>query len=176
MIYGTPECNSLHLAKYYFTQYPEDASRVVLSIKGAYDVATHTPRGQPAQIRAAVDECLRVLDGSKTLDVFEMARVDPTVPIEESVGALAALVDEGKIGGVGLSEVAGGTIRRAARVTRIAAVEIELSLVTTEPLRNGVAAACRERKPLCFFFFSFFYENPCPVLPGRHGGDHERES
>lgn len=160
MIYGTPEANSLHLAKYYFTQYPEDADRVVLSIKGAYDAATHTPQGQPAQIRAAVDECLRVLDGTKKLDVFEMARVDPTVPIEESVAALAALVDEGKIGGVGLSEVSGPTIRRAAAVTRIAAVEIELGLLTPDPLTNGVAAACRERMSLCFFssfLFSFVF-------------------
>lgn len=77
-----------------------------------------------------------------------MARVDPTVPIEESVGALAALAAEGKIGGVGLSEVGERSIRAAAAVTKIAAVEVELSLSTTEPLRNGIVDACRERECL----------------------------
>lgn len=145
VFYGTPDNNSLHLLKYYFTTYPEDASKVTLSIKGAYDATTHTPTGTPAAIRQSVEHALSILDGSKSIDVFEMARVDPTVPIEESVGALAQLVKEGKIGGVGLSEVGEKSIRAAARVTQIAAVEIELSLFTTEPLRNGVVAACHER-------------------------------
>lgn len=146
MFYGTPDNNSLHLLKYYFTKYPEDASKVTLSIKGAYDAATMTPTGAPAAIRASVEHALQVLNGCKSIDVFEMARVDPKVPIEESVGALAALVAEGKIGAVGLSEVGERSIRRAAAVTRIAAVEIELSLFTTDPLRNGIVAACHERR------------------------------
>lgn len=148
MFYGTPEANSLHLLKYYFTKYPEDADKVVLSIKGAYDRATNTPQGSPEGIRASVDEALRVLDGTKKIDVFEMARVDPKVPVETSVAALAELVAEGKIGGISLSEVSAATIRRAAAVAEIAAVEIELSLFTTEVLGNGVADACHERKSL----------------------------
>ncbi|KAJ4417411.1 hypothetical protein N0V82_006178 [Gnomoniopsis sp. IMI 355080] len=144
MFYGTPDNNSLHLLKYYFTTYPEDAPKVTLSIKGAYNTATHTPTGSPAAIRQSVEHALAILDGSKSIDVFEMARVDPTVPIEESVGALAELVKEGKIGGVGLSEVGERSIRAAAKVTQIAAVEIELSLFTRDPLRNGVVAACHE--------------------------------
>lgn len=146
MFYGTPEANSLHLLKYYFTKYPEDADRVVLSIKGAYDRPTNSPRGSPEAIRASVDEALRVLGGAKKIDVFEMARVDPAVPIETSVAALAALVEEGKIGAVGLSEVSAATIRRAAAVAPIAAVEIELSLFTTDVLSSGVADACHERE------------------------------
>lgn len=93
-----------------------------------------------------MEEALRVLDGAKKIDVFEMARVDPSVPVETSVAALAELVREGKIGGIGLSEVSGATIRRAAAVAEIAAVEIELSLFTTDVLNNGVADACHERK------------------------------
>lgn len=136
------------MLKYYFTTYPEDAPKVTLCIKGAYDVTTHTPTGSPAAIRQSVEHALAILDGSKSIDVFEMGRVDPTVPIEESVGALAELVQEGKIGGVGLSEVGEKSIRAAAKTTRIAAVEIELSLFTTNPLRNGIVAACHERKHL----------------------------
>ncbi|KAG8163348.1 hypothetical protein KVR01_006645 [Diaporthe batatas] len=134
MFYGTPESNSLHLLKYYFTRYPEDANKVVLSIKGAFDRATNTPHGSPEGIRASVEEALRILGATKKIDVFEMARVDPTVPIETS----------GKIGGIGLSEVSAATIRRAAKVAEIAAVEIELSLFTTDVLSSGVADACHE--------------------------------
>lgn len=146
MFYGTPESNSLHLLKYYFTKYPEDADKVVLSIKGAYDRTTNTPQGSPEGIRASVEEALRTLEGTKKIDVFEMARVDPSVPIETSVAALAGLVSEGKIGGIGLSEVSAATIRRAAKVAEIAAVEIELSLFTTDVLGSGVADACHERE------------------------------
>ncbi|KAK3328280.1 pyridoxine 4-dehydrogenase [Cercophora scortea] len=144
LFYGTPEANSLHLLKYYFTQHPEDAAKVVLCIKGAYDSATHTPNGSPAGIRASVDEALRILDGTKTIDIFECARVDPKVPIETSVQALGELVAEGKIGGVGLSEVSARTIRAAHAVHPVACVEIELSLFTPDALTNGVVDTCRE--------------------------------
>ena len=142
--YGTPQANSLHLLKYYFENYPEDASKVVLSIKGAYNMKTG-PNGSPEGIRASVEEAVKVLGGIKTIDVFECARVDPTHPIENSIKALAEQVKEGKIGGIGLSEVGANTIRKAHAVHPISAVEIELSLFTPDPLHNGIADACRER-------------------------------
>ncbi|KAK4111921.1 Aldo/keto reductase [Canariomyces notabilis] len=142
--YGPPHANSLQLLKYYFDNHPEDADKVVLSIKGAYDPKTHTPDGSPEGIRASVGEALKVLNGVKNIDIFECARVDPNVPIETSVRALAELVKEGKIGGIGLSEVSANTIRRAHAVHPIAAVEVELSLFTTDPLTNGVADTCHE--------------------------------
>jgi pyridoxine 4-dehydrogenase len=144
----------LQLLKYYFEQYPEDRNKVVLSIKGAFDVSTYTPNGTPEGIRSSVEEALFILDGTKEIDIFECARVDPTVPIETSVQALAELVKEGKIGGIGLSEVGAATIRRAHAVHPIAAVEIELSLFTTDPLHNGVLDTCRERE----------YSSPTPCL------------
>ncbi|SPO01422.1 related to pyridoxine 4-dehydrogenase [Cephalotrichum gorgonifer] len=141
--YGTPQANSLHLLKYYFDKYPEDASRVVLSIKGAYDGKVG-PDGSPDGIRASVDEAVKVLGGTKTIDVFECARVDPKVPIETSVKALAELVKEGKIGGIGLSEVSAETIRKSHAIHAISLVEIELSLFTPDPLKNDIADTCRE--------------------------------
>ncbi|KAK4695938.1 pyridoxine 4-dehydrogenase, partial [Lecanoromycetidae sp. Uapishka_2] len=141
--YGTPQANSLHLLKYYFERYPEDASKVVLSIKGAYDIKTG-PDCSPEGIRTSVEEAFKVLGGTKTIDVFECARGDPNVPIETSVKALAELVTEGKIGGIGLSEVSAKTIRKAHSVYPISAVEIELSLFTPDPLDNGIADACHE--------------------------------
>ncbi|KAL3462407.1 NADP-dependent oxidoreductase domain-containing protein [Aspergillus heterothallicus] len=142
--YGTPTANSLHLLKYYFTQYPEDADKVILSIKGCYDLATHKPNGTPEGVRASVEDALSVLDGVKKIDIFECARVDPNVPIETTISALMEFVSEGKIGGIGLSEVSAATIRRAHAVHPIASVEIELSLFTPDVLKNGVAETCRE--------------------------------
>jgi aryl-alcohol dehydrogenase-like predicted oxidoreductase len=60
--------------------------------------------------------------------------------------ALAVLVKEGKIGAVGLSEVSADTIRKAHAVHPISAVEVELSLFTPDPLKNGIMDTCRERK------------------------------
>lgn len=143
--YGTPTANSLHLLRFYFEKYPEDAEKVVVSIKGAL-APTREPAGSPEAICASVEEAYEVLKGVKSIDVFEMARVDPNVPIEVSIKALAELVAEGKIGGIGLSEVSAGTIRRASAVHKIAAVEIELSLFTPDPLHNGIVQTCQERK------------------------------
>lgn len=66
--------------------------------------------------------------------------------MEISVQTLASLVKEGKIGGIGLSEVNANTIRKAHAVHPISAVEIELSLFTTDPLHNGIMETCRERE------------------------------
>lgn len=143
-LYGTKERNSLHLVNEYFTKYPEDADKVNLSIKGALDLDTFKPNGSKEGIQRSIDECLRVLDGKKFLDLFECARVDPTVPIEDTIGYIAEYVKAGKIGGISLSEVNANTIRRAHKVHPIAAVEIEFSLFVTNPLENGVAETCAE--------------------------------
>lgn len=143
--YGPPHANSLHLLRYYFTKYPEDVPRVVLSVKGAYDVKTQTPDGSPEGIRASVEEALEILDGVKAIDLFEPARVDSTVPIESTVATLVELINKGKILSYGLSEVSSSTIRRAYAVYPPAAIEEELSLFSRHVLEpNGVAETCRE--------------------------------
>lgn len=116
----------------------------MLSIKGAFDAKTG-PNGSREGIRASVEEAIKVLGDTKTIDVFECARRDPNVPIETSVKALAELIEEGKIGGIGLSEVGANTIYKAHAVHPISAIEIELSLFTPDPLNNGIADACHER-------------------------------
>lgn len=143
--YGTPDRTlGLQLLHRYFKKYPEDASKVILSIKGSVDAATKAPLGYPADVRKSIDNILRILDGVKKIDIFECARVDPKTPIEETVGALAECLKEGKIGGIGLSESGAATIRRAHAVHPIAAVEIEYSLWATEIRTNGVASVCAE--------------------------------
>ncbi len=142
--YGTPEYNSLHLLNRYFSTYPEDADKVVLSIKGGINPGTMSPDGSEKGVRRSVDDCLKTLDGKKTLDIFECARVDPNTPIETTIGVLAACVKEGKIKGISLSEVRAETIRRAHKVHPICAVEVEFSLWATDILTNGIAATCAE--------------------------------
>ncbi|KAJ5860444.1 uncharacterized protein N7529_007754 [Penicillium soppii] len=143
-LYGTPEYNSLHLLNKYFTKYPENAEKVVLSIKGGLKKGVLIPDGSEENIRRSVDECLRLLDGKKKIDIFECARQDPQVPVEQTIDVLAQYVKEGKIGGIGLSEVDAGTIRRAHKVHPIAAVEVEMSMWSTDILENDVAKTCAE--------------------------------
>ena len=143
-IYGTSEYNSLHLLHDYFCQYPSDAKKVVLSIKGGLAVGEMRPDGSERNVRRSIDECLKVLDGKKKLDIFECARVDPKTPIEVTIGAMVPYIQQGKLGGISLSECSADSIRRAAKVHKISAVEIEFSLWSTEILDNGVAKACAE--------------------------------
>jgi len=142
-LYGTPEHNSLHLLNRYFTEYPEDAEKVVISIKGCAG-PNFVPDGSEEGVRRSVDNCVKLLGGKKTLDLFQCARVDPKTPIETIIAALAACVKEGKIKGISLSEVRAETIRRAHKVHPICGVEVEFSLWATDILTNGVAATCAE--------------------------------
>jgi len=98
--------------------------------------------GSPEHIRSACEASLRRL-GVRTIDLYYLHRVDPKVPIEESVRAMAGLVAEGKVRYLGLSEVSGKTLRRALAVHPITAVQSEYSLWTRDP-ENGVLPACRE--------------------------------
>lgn len=70
-LYGSPERNSLHLLNEYFTKYPEDAEKVVLSIKGGLVPGQMRPDGSEEGVKRSIDECLKVLDGKKSLDLFE---------------------------------------------------------------------------------------------------------
>ncbi|KAH0844782.1 hypothetical protein AYO21_11133 [Fonsecaea monophora] len=141
-LYGTPERHSCHLLHEYFKLHPEDAEKIVLSIKGGLVPGGLKPDGSAQNVRRSVEDCLKVLDGTKSIDIFECARLDAHTPLEETIGTLAQLVKEGKIGGIGLSEVKASTIERAHAIHPIAAVEVEVSLWTTDILRNGVAATC----------------------------------
>lgn len=96
----------------------------------------------PATIRASCEESLARL-GTDYIDLFYLHRIDKTVPIEESVGALAELVKAGKIRNAGLSECSEQTLRRACRVLPIAAVQSEYSIWSRDP-EAGVLAACEE--------------------------------
>lgn len=131
LFYGTAEYNSIHLLHAYFTKYPEDASKVVISIKGGHNSKTHTIDGSPETIRTEIESMLKQLEGKCFIDIFEPARVDPKVPIEETIAPIAEYVRAGKIGGIGLSECGSGSIEKASKVHKIASVEVEFSMFST---------------------------------------------
>jgi aryl-alcohol dehydrogenase-like predicted oxidoreductase len=98
--------------------------------------------GRPEYVAQACEASLRRL-GVEVIDLYYQHRVDPDVPIEETVGAMAALVPDGKVRFLGLSEAAPGTIRRAAKVHPIAALQTEYSLWTRDP-EAEIIPTCRE--------------------------------
>ncbi len=98
--------------------------------------------GQPQYVHSACEASLRRLN-VETIDLYYQHRVDPDTPIEETVGAMAQLVDEGKVRHLGLSEAAVTTIRRAHSVHPITALQTEYSLWSREP-EDGLLDACRE--------------------------------
>jgi aryl-alcohol dehydrogenase-like predicted oxidoreductase len=98
--------------------------------------------GSPDYIRAACDGSLRRL-GVDHVDLYQLHRVDPTVPIEDSVGAMADLVHAGKTRFIGLSEASAATLRRAHKVHPVASLQTEYSLWSRDP-EEGILDACRE--------------------------------
>lgn len=100
--------------------------------------------GQPEYVRQAIEGSLKRL-GTDHVDLYYLHRVDPNTPIEDTVGEMAKLVQEGKVRAIGLSECSPETLRRANAVHPITAVQTEYSLWTRDPEdEHGILAACRE--------------------------------
>ncbi|KAI1321017.1 NADP-dependent oxidoreductase domain-containing protein [Xylariaceae sp. FL0255] len=144
--YGTTDpLAGIRLVGRYFKKYPHDAFNISVYVKGCIDPTTMQPDNSPEATRKSVESVRDALGGAKNVDIiFGPARVDPNVPIEDTMEELEELVDECKISGVGLSEVGPETIRRAHACMPLALVEVEFSLWSTEFLTNGVAATTKE--------------------------------
>ena len=99
--------------------------------------------GDPAYLRTTCEESLKNL-GIETLDVFCMSRVDPNVPIETSVAAMARLVQEGKTRFIGLSECSAASLRRGSAVHPLVSLQMEYSLFSRDADEQGQIDACRE--------------------------------
>ncbi len=98
--------------------------------------------GKPDYVRRSCEGSLKRL-GIETIDLYYQHRVDPATPIEETVGAMAQLVQEGKIRHIGLSEASPQTLSRAVKVHPITALQTEYSLWSREP-EDEILATCRE--------------------------------
>ena len=98
--------------------------------------------GRPENVPVAADACLARL-GIDYVDIFQLSRIDPDVPVEDTVGAMARLVETGKVRYIGLSEAAAQTIRRAHAVHPLTTLESEFSLWTRDA-EAEILPACRE--------------------------------
>ena len=121
--------------------------RAILSTKGGIVRRDDDPfyrgvDGSPSHIRSACDASLQRL-GVDYVDVYYLHRVDPNVPIEETIGAMGELVAAGKVRRLGLSETTSETLRRAVAVAPIAALQSEYSLFTRDIETSGVLAELR---------------------------------
>ena len=128
----------------FLREVPRDS--VVVATKFGFRIGPKGIEGvdsSPENVRRACDGSLRRL-GIETIDLYYQHRVDPKVPIEETVRAMAELVSAGKVRTIGLSEAGPETLRRAAKVHPIAALQSEYSLWSREVEANGVLATCRE--------------------------------
>ncbi|KAF9004288.1 NADP-dependent oxidoreductase domain-containing protein [Cyathus striatus] len=143
--YGrNPLTANLELLARFFDKYPAYADKVFLSVKGAFNILQFKPDASPEGIRRSVDNVLAALRGTKKVDLFECARVDPNYPIEDTMHVLAQLVKEGKFDHVGMSECKAETIRKAHAVHPVALVEIEVSPWMYEKEGKDVIKTCKE--------------------------------
>ena len=129
--------------------------------------------GSPDYVRSSVEGSLRRL-GIETIDLYYQHRVDPNVPIEETVGAMSRLVEEGKVRFLGLSEAAPATLERAVKVHPIAALQTEYSLWTRDP-EPEILPACRRLgvafvaySPLGRGFLTGAFKSPEDFAPGDY--------
>src|SRR5580693_5114620 len=141
-VYG-PYKNEELLGRF-LREVPRD--KVIVATKFGFRIGPGGFRGldsSPENVRRACDASLGRL-GIETIDLYYQHRVDPKVPIEETIGAVAELVSAGKVRAIGLSEAGPETLRRAAKVHPIAALQSEFSLWSRDIATNGVLATCRE--------------------------------
>ncbi|AOA65339.1 Putative pyridoxine 4-dehydrogenase [Komagataella phaffii CBS 7435] len=124
-------------------RYPELYKKVSLSVKGAVSLVDVSPDSSPENLEKSISNITKHLPNN-FLPIFEPARIDKRYSIEETIKNLSKFVEDGRIGGISLSEVGADTIRRAAKVAPIACVEVEFSLLTRDILHNGVLAACED--------------------------------
>jgi len=147
-----------------FARRMDGATAGDMSTVGAVD-------GSAEHVRSSIEGSLKRL-GTDYVDLFYQHRVDPNVEIEETVGAMAELVEQGKVRHIGLSEAAPDTIRRAHAVHPITAVQTEYSMWSRDP-ENGVIPTCRELgigfvpySPLGRGFLSGRFTSPEDLDPG----------
>ncbi|UJW75719.1 aldo/keto reductase [Rhizobium sp. SL42] len=114
-----------------------------INVDNPNDASAGGTDSRPDHVKAVAEASLKRL-GVEVIDLYYQHRVDPNVPIEDTVGAMADLVREGKVRALGLSEASAATLRRAHAIHPIAAIQSEYSLWTRDPEDNGVLDTCRE--------------------------------
>ncbi|KAH8829021.1 aldo/keto reductase [Flagelloscypha sp. PMI_526] len=135
---------NLELLARFFDANPSYADKVFLSVKGGTAPGTLTADSSPENLTRSIDAINGALRGTKTLDLFEPARLDGKNPVEDIAATLKTFVEQGKCSYVGLSECSAESLRRACKVVPIASAEIEVSLWSYEEETRKVIATAKE--------------------------------
>jgi aryl-alcohol dehydrogenase-like predicted oxidoreductase len=112
-------------------------------VRNPADPQSRAISGRPEYVRESCDNSLKRL-GVDHIDLYYQHRVDPNVPIEDTIGAMAELVAAGKVRYLGMSEASAQSIERASKVHKITALQSEFSLWTRDPEENGTLELCRK--------------------------------
>lgn len=132
---------NLELFSRFFEAEPELSKKAFISVKGG--LKDMKADSSPENLRASVENINAILKHRK-MDLFESARQDPSIPIEQTIGVLKGLIEEGHFKYIGLSEASAATIRRAHAVHPITCVEMEYSFWSVEIEHNDVFKTCKE--------------------------------
>ncbi|KAF8423718.1 NADP-dependent oxidoreductase domain-containing protein [Boletus edulis BED1] len=135
---------NLELIAEFFEGYPDYAERAFLSVKGGLKYMSTEPDSSPENIARSVNLVNEKLRGTKRLDLFQCARVDAKVSVEETIATLAKLKHEGKFDHIGMSECSAETLRRGNKIHPISVVEIEISPFSYEQHTREVIATAKE--------------------------------
>ncbi|KAJ7743828.1 aldo/keto reductase [Mycena metata] len=133
---------NLEMLSRFYAKYPEYADKTFLSVKGA--LKDFSPDNTEEGIRRSVENSQKALGSIKKIDLFQPARVDPNVPLEQWMQTLSTLVKECKFSHIGLSECNANTLRKAHAIHPVAAVEIEISPFAYEENQKKVIATATE--------------------------------
>jgi aryl-alcohol dehydrogenase-like predicted oxidoreductase len=161
----------------------KDMQRVVVATKFGNIRGPNGERGgtngRPEYVPVACEASLKRL-GVEALDLYTLHRIDPEVPIEDTVGAMARLVEQGKVRHLGLCETSAETLRRAAKVAKITALQMEYSLWTRD-VEDDILPTCRELgidfvayAPLGRGFFGGNLRKVSDIPEGDRRHDHPR--
>ncbi|ETW79569.1 Aldo-keto reductase 6 [Heterobasidion irregulare TC 32-1] len=135
---------NLELLARFFEKNPSYANKAFLAVKGGTKADSHATDCSPENLRRSVNNINAKLRGTKTLDIFQPARIDPNFTVEDQMKTLATLQKEGKFGHIGLSECSAASVRRANAVVPITFVEIEVSPMSYGKEAKEVIATCAE--------------------------------
>lgn len=135
--------DNLKLLKAFWEKYPETRDKMVLSVKGGVNMTNISPDSSKENIERSINNILSFIPNGY-LDIFECARVDPNVEIEDVISYITPFIEAGKVGGIALSECGAETINRAAKVHKISGVEVEYSISCRHIVEIGVAKACAD--------------------------------
>ncbi|KAL1939739.1 hypothetical protein VTO73DRAFT_9772 [Trametes versicolor] len=134
---------NLELLARFYEKYPEYADRTFLSVKGGA-VSKYVMSCKREDLRRSVDKCIAALRGTKKMDLFQPARIDREVSVEDTMRTLVEMLHEGKFDHIGLSECRADTLRRGHAIYPVSVVEIEVSPMVYEEETQRVIATCAE--------------------------------